>query len=248
MSESDQVQVKTSLPTVLAEHRTRLRAGFSLCCAAFALALMSMIGTYGAELIASSTGVKLREDYDPQMKLVATICEIAIDGLLIAGLVCLYLAPNGHRWRVASTALLTMVGVDVAILCFRLTGGDAATLALAEQIGMLLGWVELWLIAVLGAEAAEALERPDLTNQTEAVGRLIIWGGATWMAFMIWSFDFKQLREPTANAAPDYFAIILSFSALALSLFALSRTMLVCGGLAAALSPTPHQTPPGQPV
>lgn len=248
MTKIEPAPVTVAVPALPTEHRARVRMGFALCCAGLALAMLSMLGVIGAEMFAASSGVNLWKTYDPQMKLVGVVSEVAVNSLLIAGLVCLYLVTIAQRWRLASTLLLAMLGVDVAILCLRVAGGDAAMLALAGQFGVTLGWVELWMIAVLAAEAAESLGRADLTYQTEVAGRLIIWGGFSWLAYLIWSFDLKQLGNPSADAASDEFAIILGYCASILRLFALCRTVMFCGGLASALSPTQPPPPPGQTV
>ncbi len=243
MSESEPVRAEISVPVMPAEYRAKVRIGFALCCAALALAMLYILGVSGAELISDETGVSVLKNYDSQMKLVGVVSEVSVDSLLIAGLVCLYLVPLGQRWRLASSLLLAMLGVDVAILCLHVAGGDPVMLALTEQLGLTLGWVELWVLAVLAADAAESIERPDITYQTEIAGRLIIWGGFIWLAFMIWTFDLKRLGEPSAAATADEFAIILGYGALILRLFACARTVMICGGLAGALASSRPQSP-----
>jgi hypothetical protein len=146
----------------------------------------------------------------------------------------------------ASTITLVLLGVDLAVVCFDIFGTDAAMLELTRNFGLTLNWVVLWMIAVLAAEAAESMERPDITYQTEVTGRLIIWGGAAWLAYLIWSFEPKQLEKQATDAAVDVFSIVLFYASWAMQIFSCGRTVLFCGGLAAALSPTQDPTPPGQ--
>lgn len=248
MSESNQAQVTTIAPSIPAEHRSKLRVGFALCSGAFALALVFVVVSFGAVQVASSSDVHFGETHDFELKLAGNVASAAVDALLIAGLVYLYRARNGQRWRMASTITLALLGVDLAIVCFDIFGTDPAMIELTRDLGLMLTWVVLWMIAILAAEAAESMARPDITYQTEVTGRVIVWGGVAWLAYMIWSFDPKQLGKQANDAALDEFSMVLFYAAWGLQLFSYGRTMLFCGGLAAALSPTPDQTPPGQPV
>ena len=248
MSEPDQATVTTSAPPLTAAHRTKLRVGFTLCSSAFALSLAFVVVSFGAVQLASSSDAKFGETHDFELKLAGNVAGAAIDALLIAGLACLYRTRSGSRWRMVSTITLALLGVDVTIVCFDIFGTDAAVMELTRNLGLTLNWVVLWLIAVLAAETAETMERPDITHQTEVTGRLIIWGGVAWLAYLIWSFDPKVLGKLATEAALDDFSVVLFYASWALQLFALGRTMFFCGGLAAALSPTSDQTPPAQTV
>jgi hypothetical protein len=207
-----------------------------------------VVVSFGAVQLASSSDAQFGKTHDFELKLAGNIAGAAIDALLIAGLVCLYRIPSGQRWRMASTITLALLGVDVAIVCFDIFGTDAAMMELTRNLGLTLNWVVLWLIAILAAESAETLVRPDITCQTEVTGRLVVCGGAVWLAYLIWSFDLKGLGKPATEAALDYFSVVLFYASWALQLFSLGRTMYFCGGLVAALSPTQDQTPPGQTV
>ena len=248
MTENDPSPGTSGLHLISDQRRVWWRAGFILCCSGFALNLLAMLGFLILQFSALPSGDETRTTLSPEAKLVTKVAAAVINTLLIAGIVCLYRAPAGLRWRRASAWLLAMLGMDVSILCFRWFAGDSSTLTMVEQLGEMLGWIELWLVAVLAAEAAELIERPDLTYQTEVAGRLILWGGAVWMAFVIWIFDPSQPTEPVQESAPDEFGAVLGVTSLVMMLLALGRTITFCGGLVAALSPVQEQPPPGQPA
>jgi hypothetical protein len=247
MSESDPVQVNTSVPAVPTEHRQKLRIGFALCSGAFALAVAYVLISLGAAQLASSSDTHFSETHDSKLELAGNLAGTAVDALLIAGLACLYVSRNDQRWRLVSTVALALLGVDVAIVCFDAFGTDPAMLELTRDFGLTLNWVVLWVIAILAAEAAESIGRADIIYQTEVTGRLIIWGGVGWLAYLIWSFDPARLGKPVEESAPAEFSVMILIAAQILQLFAVGRTILFCGGLAAALSPTQEQdkTPPG---
>ena len=246
MSGSSQNQGDALVPAVPSEHRKKLRIGFMLCSAAFALALFELLGTYGAILVASANGVNLQKEFELQMKLVREVSDGVYNALFIAGLINLYVAPTGPRWRWAGTALLGMVGMDVSFQCLRIAGSGPAVLAVVELIGGGLNWAELWLIAILAAEAAETLLRSDLTYQTEVAGRMIVAGAVAWLAFVIWTFDVQTFAEPAANQHSDDFAGVLLAGMVVIQLFVLARSMLFCGGLATALAHPIEPPPTGQ--
>ncbi len=246
MSETAPDQLTVLLPDVPAEHRKKLRIGFMLCCAALALALFALLGTFGAGMFALISGVNLEKEFELKVKLVRSVSDAVFDALFVGGVVSLYLAPTGPRWRWVSSALLLMVGMDVAFLCLRIADAGPAVLALTELIGNGLGWAELWLLAILAADAAEALLRSDITYQTEVAGRLIVVGAVAWLAFVIWTFDPTTFVEPAANPRPDEFAVILGYSMIVMQLFALGRSVLFCGGLASALGHPVEPPPSGQ--
>jgi hypothetical protein len=172
-------------------------------------------------------------------KLSGVVIEGLTASLLVAGLVLFYRVPYGGRWRWACLLLLGMCGVDVAFLSFRAAGGDPKLVALTAILGMAIGWVELWMLAVLGAEAAEAAERPDVTHQTEVVGKLVIWGAFAWLLAIVWSFDAGQLGgESSATPPPqDVFMVIVSNASLVLHIMVLARTIQYCLGLVNAYAP-----------
>jgi hypothetical protein len=244
----EQPQVTPNVSALPAEHRSKLRVGFARCSAAFALALVFNVVNFGAVQIASSSDANFRETHVFELKLAANAASTAIDALLIAGLTCLYLARIGQRWRLVNTITLALLGVDLAIVCFDVFGTDAVMMELTRNVGLSLKWVVLWLIAVLAAEAAESIERPDVIYQTEVTGRVIVWGAVTWLAYLIWSFNPKMLDAQPNDSAILEFALVVYFAAVGLQLFAYGRTALFCGGLATALSPNQDQAPPGQTV
>lgn len=248
MLETKPADVATNAPAIPTAYRPRLRAGFALYCGALVLALLFLFGINGIAMIASSSNVEWYKTHDAQLKIVRTVVDCTVQAIMIPALVLLYLAPNGQRWRFSSTTLLAMAGVDLAILGLHIAGAEAALLTVADRIGEALCWVELWMIAVLAAEAAELLERPDIIHQTEMVGRLITWGGFLWLADLIWSFDSKQTADTATQAAPEGFSLILQVGVFVFQLFVMGRTAIYCGWLAADFSSAQDQRPPGKPA
>jgi hypothetical protein len=200
----------------------------------------------GAAGFVSTSDPQFLETQGAQFKLAGHVASAAIDALLIAGVACLYAARNGPRWRRISTIALVLLGVDVAVISYGVFGPDPAAVELVIDLGMLLTWGVFWMLATLAAEAAESIERPEITHQTEVTGRLIIAGAVAWLAYLIWSFDPAMLGAEGEAASLDHFSLVLWYSALILQLFSLVRIMLFGGGLASALSTDQGGAPPSQ--
>jgi hypothetical protein len=248
MSESDQSRAVVDVSAVPSDHRAWMRVGFALCSAACALALGFLLVSFGAAQLASSAESEVLETQDANFKLASHVASAAIDALLIAGVACLYAARNSARWRRVSAAALVLLGMDVAVVSYGVVGADQAALELIMNLGMTLNWGVFWMLATLAADAAESIERPDITHQTEATGRLIICGAVAWLAYLIWSFDPAMLGADGKRVAVDQFSLVLWFAALILQLFSLGRIMFFGGSLAAALSSNQDAAPPVQPA
>lgn len=233
------------MPDPTPERRTKLRLGFALCCAALALAAVALLGSLSAQLFASSTETDV---FDARVRQIAWVLEIVFEAVFIPGLLCLYVASNGVRWRRTTTLLLAVAGVGLTIIGVQIAGSQPEVAALANRVGEALGWVGLWMVAVLAAEAAESLERPDITYQTEVVGRVVVWGGFVWLAWLIWTFQPSPGAEPSAKSERLDIAMLLKTAVAMLVVFAVVRTALCCCGLAVAYSTAGDQRPPAEPA
>ena len=245
MAASEEAQLEPP-PAVPAMHRAKVRLGFGLCCAGLAVALVAELGTLIAPLFVAPSGMEWLQKDQPQMTLAHTVLGVIVEIALVVGWFSLYLVPHAQRWRQTCTWLLLLAGCDFVMLSAQLLSSDKSLVASAELIGSALGWVEMWMIAVLAAEAAESAERPDITNQTEVTGRLIIWGGFLWLAAQIWLFDPNQW--PAAEPEPNSFGSLLGIAAVVMSLFVWIRGVLFCAGLAVAYSSTGDPSQPEAPA
>jgi hypothetical protein len=243
MSNSEERANSSSMGQITGATRRRIRIGFGLCGVALGVVLSYVVLSGAVLLIANPTGVEF-EDQATGNGPWSLAAEAVASTLLLAGVVVLYPVPLGSRARWAAVLLLAMSGADMAFLALRAVGGDARTLVLSELLGFALGWIELWMIAVISAEAAEIIERPDLTYQTEVVGNLVIWGAFAWLLFMAWTFDIAQLSDPIAGRpSTDGFAGLLLFATMVLNLVVIARTSLFCIGLVNAYAPTSDRIP-----
>jgi hypothetical protein len=240
MPELDDIGLSSAVPDVATAFRRRIRTGFALCAAALGAALVYLVATITGLLAVTSSGTNLELKTSAAWKLSGLAVEGLTTAILIAGLVLLYRVPYGPRWRWAGTLLLAMCGADVALFSLRASGGDAKALALASLLGYALSWVELWMLAVLAAEAAEAAERPEITYQTEIVGKLVIWGGFAWLLATVWSFDPARLGDTSMPSPPDQFIVVVDSAAFVLLVMALARTLRCCVGVVSAYAPAPN--------
>jgi hypothetical protein len=242
MSEMDQVEISPSTPHGVPAYRRRIRVGFALFAAALGTALVYLVASRVVMLIASPPGAEL--DDQSAWNLWSMVVDGITSALLLAGVVTLHRVPLGERSRWATTILLAMCGADIAFMGLRAAGTDSKVVALCEILGLALGWVELWMIAVIAAEAAESADRLDLIHQTEVVGNLVIWGGFTWLLFTIWSFDIDRLNDSPARVAPDGLTTYLGFGSTVLLLIAMARTAMYCMGLVSTYAPVSNEPSP----
>ena len=238
------VDLESTPPDVPAAFRPRLRLGFGLCCATLALAIVVSLGVQLVPAVSGTVGSDALRDESASVKWGITVTDFVLEAVLVFSWVCLYTAPIGLRWRSTSAVLLAMGGADLVMMIMKIAGTDPFAHAVAERLGMALGWVELWMIAVLAADTAEATERSDITHQTEVTGQFILWGGAAWLAAEVWQFNPDQWLQSSANATPDSFAFVLVTAYAFLQIISLARTAIFCGQLAAALSPDAELPPP----
>jgi hypothetical protein len=231
MSDLDDVELAPVLPAGARQFRRRIRIGFAL----FALATGLVLAYEVALVLAALPGLYSDTSRVSDAAQTIGVSTMIVDGidlsLLVAALVLLYGVPYGQRWRGTSTILLGVVGAEIAFLSLRVAGGMGTALAVVNELGMALCWVELWMIAVLAAEAAEAAKRPELTFQTEVAGRWIIGGGSAWLLSAIWSFDPSQFSDSSANLPQDPLTVLFTQATLVLQLFALVRITSICIGL-----------------
>jgi hypothetical protein len=242
MAPPEELQIET--PAVPVEHRAKVRSGFGLCFAGLAMAMFGAIGIHFAPFFFASLGPEWLESHVMQFKFAARVWAVVVQCVLVAGWVLLYLVPHGQRWRQAATCLLAMGGIDLVMLSLQIFSDDPIRIAVADVIGMTLGWVELWMIAVLGAEAAESAGRSDITYQTEVAGKLIVWSGFVWLAELIWTFDPNKWPWPD-EINTESFGYLLGIVAVLLYLFVLIRTVMFCGGLASEYASTGDTSEPG---
>ncbi len=239
-----EVKLDTSPPAVPAEFRPRLRLGFGLCCVGLTLAVCLELGAQLVPALAAAPGGDASKLDSPPVNFGLALTHLALQAVLVAGWVCLYIAPVGSRWRATSMALLAMGGADVAMMIMNLAGADPFAVAVARRLGMALVWIELWLIAVLAADAAEAVERSDITYQTEITGLVIVFGAFAWLGAEIWGFNPVEWSQPSAAATPDTIGFVLIVATMILSVVVFVRTAVFSGQLAAALSPGGNELPP----
>jgi hypothetical protein len=213
-------------------------------CCGLGTVLAFVVLSGAAVLLGNPSGTNLEGDAAADLNTWLLVVDGLTSGLLLAGVVSLYRVPYGPRWRWASALLLVMSGADVAFLSLRAAGTDSKVLAISGMLGAALGWVELWMLAVLSAEAAEAAERPDLTHQTEVVGKLVIWGAFAWLLSVIWSFDLEQFGDASARMPQDLFTMILTSTAMLLHLIVMARATMCCMGLVGAYGPVYDEVQP----
>lgn len=219
---------------VLPVMRWRMRWGFGLCGVALGLALVYIAFRFGAAILGASLHIDLESTYKTELVTLESMVEAATDLLFIVGLVYLYRVADETRWRWASRLLLLMSGADVASLVLRVASGDSP---LGNVVGTLcsgLGWVEFWMLSVLSAEAAERIERPDITYETEVIGRLIIGGAFAWLGLTAWTFKLTPIAASAVPEGTDNLGMILGVATAILQLIILARCTLCCARLVRA--------------
>lgn len=255
MPDPESSNVIVESPLVRPMQRARWRTGFALCAASLGATMLAIVAQFSIAALAGAPGHESVRESLPRVDRVALGVGFALEALLVAGLVNLYTAPIGDRWRRTGMIVLGACGADLALVALELLGTNAEARDAAAFLSGLLTWVELWMLAVLAADAALALERLDLVYQTEVVGRLIVWGGFVWLASCVWTVGPKP--APVEAAAPMALDLnmILRTASYALLLFVLVRSMWFCASLAvecgtqrgATSPPDATQLPPGGP-
>lgn len=214
-------------------HRKRLFWGFAFCAGSLALVLVLLL-ILSAWTLATARPIDAADEPPAsptrERKLAMFVADLVVQSLFIVGLVCLYLVPQNLRWRRALTLLLAMCGVDLAILGVQFSSSEPHVVA--DRIAVGLGWIELWMLAVAAAMAAESIERSDLTYQTEVAGRLVLWGGFAWLAGQAWSLDLTGAAQDAEGTQTSEFALLLDFVAIVLRVFAMLRVTYCCVQLA----------------
>jgi hypothetical protein len=240
LDEDEEQQWPSTLSDVARAFRRRIRIGFGLCTMAFGVIL--------AELVATLARADLETEQVASLDIAGMVLDGLTIGLLVAGVALLYAVPFGQRWRTASTTFLITCGMDAAFLGLRISQGNSAVSGVLALVSMMLTWVELWMLAVMCAEAAESAERQDITYQTEVIGGFVIWGAFAWALMIAWTFDPKQLTEGTPRSPPDSIALVVSLAAQILQLVVLARLTMCCYGVVMAYAPEGGEQSPQQSV
>ncbi|GEM_PF-5799540 len=214
--------------------RKRMRAGFALAAIALSLAAMNSFVPLVLQIVMPPTDTDALARLAETSRWFEATAQIVIELALGGGFVCLYLTGRPGSWRRVCYWSLAMVGADFVTIGVVHVGDDPASAAVAWNLAAMLGWIEMWMIAVLAAQAAELLDRYDIVHQTEVAGRLIVCGGFAWLGMLVWSFDVDVAggRPPAPSHDEPSVLGLLGVTVALVNLFVLCRAALFCGRLA----------------
>lgn len=174
-----------------------LGAGFFLLLVALPLAILATRSAVGERSPSESTETTI----PPYVYLVA-LGGIAAQ---LPGAMILWRVARSKRWKTAATILSAALACDAACLVFVVayarnapaTGSSKLVIELAARTGEILGWLELWLVAILVAEFAMASRAQSIVQQTERLGYLVLSGGALTIVTTAWlALDPMLLQSP----------------------------------------------------
>ena len=146
-----------------------------------------------------------------------------IVGLVLAlvwcmGVVPLWLQAGPPRWQTHAAGLVALAAVDCGLILGRMTNAAPGHEQLLGVVGDTLGWVELWLLAVVLAELGVTVGDEPLIRLAERTGPVLLFGVVCWLALMS-HFDWAQDKLMTDNAdgTPSSQAALLGLASLVLS-------------------------------
>jgi hypothetical protein len=214
--------------------RKRMRGGFALCATALSLAAINSFVPLVLQIVMPPTDADALARLTDTSQWLEMTAQVIIELALAGGFVCFYLARRAGAWRRVCYWSLAMVGADFVAIGLVHVGNDRSAATVAWNLAAMLGWVELWMIAVLAAEAAEMLDRYDVVHQTEVAGRLILCGGFAWLGMLIWSFEVDAAGAKRPDPSPGELSVfdLLGLTVALVNLFVLFRAAIFCGRLA----------------